>query len=108
MSEPSNGDQKRELSLNLHGRGNARSRLVADCAGVCILEKASGAPVLARLGPDAIIAALTERPAPGFDRFPDRQVAVARALAQDGGWKLTLSDDPRAALPLLLRMLDEA
>jgi hypothetical protein len=108
MSNSSDGEEKREVSLNRHGRGDVRSRLGADCAGVCILDKAGGVPALARLGPDAIIAALTERPAPGFDRFPDRQVAVAHALAQNCGWKLTLSDDPRAALPLLLRMLDEA
>jgi hypothetical protein len=106
-SEPSDADQKRELTLSLHGPGTARSHLRADCAGVCILAKGGEAPALVRLEPDAIISALTERPAPGFDRFPDRQVAVAHALAQNGGWKLTLSDDPRAALPLLLRMLDE-
>ena len=46
--------------------------------------------------------------APGFDRFPDRNMPVANALASSGGWRLTLTSDPRDALPHLEEMLKQA
>lgn len=99
-------DGKRKLVVDLDAPGELV--YAADCAGVCILEKGGGAPALERLEPDAIIAALSERPAAGFDRFPERHIDVVRALAGSGGWRLTLSSNPREALPLLFRMLDRS
>ena len=51
--------------------------------------------------------ALARQLSPGFDRFPERDEAVAGALGEGGGWRLTLSADPKDALPMLRRMLDE-
>jgi hypothetical protein len=78
--------------------------LVATDAVVCLLARRAGEPALERVEASAIEAALTTRVSPGFDRFPDRHRRVARALAAPGGWRLRLSDDPRAALPLLETM----
>ena len=96
-------DGKRKLVVDLDASGGLV--YAADCAGVCILEKGSGAPALERLEAEAIVSALSG-PAAGFDRFPERHIDVVRALARYGGWRLTLSTDPRDALPLLIRMLD--
>jgi hypothetical protein len=44
---------------------------------------------------------------PGFDRFPRRMERVVERLTADGGWRLTLTNNARQALPFLRRMLDE-
>ncbi|MEP6491287.1 MAG: hypothetical protein ABJF01_01325 [bacterium] len=100
-------DRKRKIVVDLDDARDGSAQLVAQCAAVCLLETGDAAPSLERLDAPAIVAALTESPAPGFDRFPDRHESVVRAIARNGGWRLRLSSDPRAALPLLLRMLDE-
>ncbi|HEY4218295.1 MAG TPA: hypothetical protein VGM67_14235 [Gemmatimonadaceae bacterium] len=78
----------------------------ADAAVVCVLARGSAAS-LDRIDSGTVCAALTHDVAPGFDRFPSRHNTCARTLAAPGGWRLTLSSDPRDALPLLQRMLRE-
>jgi len=105
---PSNVDGKQKLVMDLGNARHHQSTLVAECAAVCILEPGASVPSLEKLDAAAVVTTLTERPAPGFDRFPERHDSVMRAIARDGGWRLRLSSDPRAALPLLVRMLDES
>jgi hypothetical protein len=78
----------------------------APTAVVCVLERGHHAARLERLDADAIGRALSEDVAAGFDRYPDRHLAVVRQLAAPGGWKLQLTDDATAALPLLQQMLN--
>lgn len=77
---------------------------VADVPTVCVLDRGSRAS-LERVDGRTVIDALTCGVAPGFDRFPTRNAAVANVLAASGGWRLTLSTDPDDALPLLDEML---
>jgi hypothetical protein len=84
------------------------ARHVADRAVVCVLERRSANPTLERLTPAALVDALAQQLTSGFDLFPQRHDAVVGALTADGGWRLTLSDDPRQALPLLRTMLEES
>jgi hypothetical protein len=75
-------------------------------AVICLLDRAESAG-LERVDSNEIFSALTTSLAPGFDRFPERDEAVARRLANGGGWRLTLSRNPTDALPLLTRMLSD-
>lgn len=84
----------------------ASGRYLAGNPRVCLLEpRRAGTPTLTRIAPDELRDALTRDVAPGFDRFPARHHDVAGALARDGGWRLMLSGDARAAIPLLEEML---
>jgi hypothetical protein len=100
-----NGKQKLALDLP---RGPTLSPYVVDKAIVCLLARGRRKPVLHRLSSAELIDALTHDVAVGFDRFPKRHEAVVRALSAGGGWRLTLSDDAREAVPLLQRILDAA
>jgi hypothetical protein len=82
--------------------------LHAERAVVCLLRKAGDETLLTRTGPETVAAALAREPEPGFDRFPTRLAACARALAGDGGWELAVSNDPSSAVPHLVTMLDAA
>ena len=84
---------------------DAAPRDVSGGAVVCVLARGPQA-ALRRIEPTPLVSELTRQLAPGFDRFPERQGAVFEALAADGGWHLTLSDNPWDALPHLRRMLD--
>ena len=92
---------KEKLAVEL---GVTRALDAARHAVVCLLARGPRV-ALERLPRDAIVDALRHGVDPGFDRFPARHEAVARDLAGDGGWRLTLSDDPHDALPLLKAML---
>ena len=72
---------------------------------VCILARGDQAS-LEPLQPSDIEAELIQQLSPGFDRFPERNGAAFAAVASEGGWRLTLSDNPHDALPLLHRVLD--
>lgn len=78
----------------------------ADRATVCLLERTTGPTTLTRASADAIVAALTMSPGPGFDRYPKRLWACACALAAGGGWRLAVSNEPGTAIPHLLTMLE--
>ena len=85
------------------GRG-ARPRH-ARRAAVCLLARGAARARLERVPPATLADALARDLDPGFDRFPERHDVVVRALGAGGGWRLTLSHDPREALPLLREML---
>lgn len=73
----------------------------------CVMDRGGETPRLERLAPDALVEALVAQCAPGFDRYPERQRRVMSALAERGGWRLTLGRSPTEALPLLSRMLHD-
>src|SRR5579862_1385934 len=75
---------------------------------VCLLSRTSQHTALTRARPEAVAAAFAREPEPGFDRFPTRHAACARALASAGGWELAVSNDPSSAVPHLVAMLDAA
>jgi len=79
-------------------------RCSAAAAVVCLLQRGCSSPSLERLTPGEVADALSHAVAPGFDRYPERHAGVVRALATTGGWRLTLSNDPDEALPLLRRL----
>ena len=81
------------------------NRYYAEQAVVCVLAR--GVKVsLEQLDGSVLRAELARQLAPGFDRFPERQDEAMRALTAAGGWRLTLSEDAREALPFLLHMLN--
>ncbi|HKG91062.1 MAG TPA: hypothetical protein VKA84_04150 [Gemmatimonadaceae bacterium] len=102
-------DGKRKLAVDLRPAGGAAPHPhAADRAVVCLLSPQRAArPVLERASPDEIVDSLSRDVAPGFDRFPERHGTVVRALAARGGWRLVPSGDPREALPMLRRMVEE-
>jgi hypothetical protein len=97
---PSTVDGKTKLVVTLRAAPS-----VVDSAVVCVLGR-GGRARLEPIDASDVVGELTCNVAPGFDRFPERHDAVARALAGRGGWRLTLSRDPRDAMPLLRHMLD--
>ena len=74
-------------------------------AVVCVLVRGERA-ALDRMSPASVSTALLSQLSPGFDRFPHRVDRVVEALTAGGGWRLTLSSDPRESLPFLRRMLE--
>jgi hypothetical protein len=70
---------------------------------VCVLAR-GGAPSLAPLKADELLAALTRELEPGLELYGDAPLEVARRLSAGGGWRLTLSDDPNEAIDLLGRL----
>jgi len=88
----------------LRGRDRV-SCYAAEAPTVCVLDRGPRA-ALDRVDAPTIVSALTRDVAPGFDRFPERNVAVAIALSARGGWRLTLTTNPNDALPLLDEMLN--
>lgn len=96
------GDRRKAVSA-LRGRDRVAC-YVAEAPTVCVLDRGARAS-LERVDTRTIIDALTGHVAPGFDRFPARNPVVANVLAAGGGWRLTLSANPRDALPLLDDML---
>jgi hypothetical protein len=96
------GHEKVAVHLPL---GDSIERLVAHGPVVCVLargDRAALAPMASREVESELIRQLT----PGFDRFPERNAGVVKEIAKNGGWRLTLSANPRDALPLLQRVLD--
>ena len=105
LGTTSEGDGDRKLVYPVENEANVAGHL-ADRAVVCILERRGSTVSLKRLRPSALIDRLNDQLTSGFDLFADRQDVVTRALAARGGWRLTLSDDPREALPLLRTILE--
>lgn len=97
-------DAAGKIPVNL-AEPNGSTRVWADQAVVCLLERGAGPPTLDRIPAEVIADALRQQPDAGFDRFPERHESAIAALAKDGGWRLTLSSDPREALPALREML---
>ena len=83
---------------------NQPSDRSAASAAACLLERGRRA-ALERVSPADASAAILSQLAPGFDRFPQRVDRVVAAVTAGGGWRLTLTENPRDALPYLRRML---
>ena len=105
VAEPSTANGKEKLAVPLRGPNDAPA-LLAEHPVVCILARGDHA-VLEPITASEVEIQLAKQLSPGFDRFLERHEAVARTLAGEGGWRLTLSANPLDALPMLLRMLDE-
>jgi hypothetical protein len=75
----------------------------ADRAAVVLLERGERL-ALARLDAEATVAGLS-RLEPGFDLLAAESAAAIRVLAARGGWRLTLSRDPGAAIDFLRERL---
>ena len=97
---------KRKLSVAIDDARRAPLRI--EQAVVCLIGRSSTDTVLTRARPEQIADALSHPIEPGFDRFPTRVSACARALAGAGGWRLAISDDVSTAVPHLIAMLDAA
>jgi hypothetical protein len=100
-----NGKRKTVIDVSY---GMSAGRLVASDATVCVLARDGGALSLEPLAPAALVHALDEQLAPGFDRFPARWPDVARALTARGGWRLNLTSDAHDALPVVRDLLARA
>lgn len=75
----------------------------ADKALVILLERGERLG-LERVTAEDAVAGLS-RLDPGFDLLPQESAEAARALAGQGGWRLTLTRDPGAAVDLLCERL---
>jgi hypothetical protein len=100
-----NGKRKTVIDAS---HGISAGRLVASDATVCVLARDGGALSLEPLAPDALVRALEEQLAPGFDRFPARWPDVARVLTARGGWRLNLTNDVHDAVPVVRDLLARA
>jgi hypothetical protein len=80
-------------------------RLSVSRAGICVLERSGGAVRVYPISPDEIQRTLTFDPAGAGIRFGERLPRAAAWLAASGGWRLSLSSDPREAVPALEEMI---
>ncbi len=74
----------------------------AQRAILCVLDRGEDV-TLSPVAADDATAVLTAALEPGFDHFRAELPAALGALAADGAWRLTLSDDPAEAVALLRR-----
>ena len=84
---------------------NSDGPAYADKVAVCILGRAAAARIDA-MDPLTLRRHLDSQLAPGFDRFPERHIAVMNALTVNGGYHLDLSANPADALPLIATMFE--
>jgi hypothetical protein len=91
-----NGKQKVVAELPAHANPP-----VAESATVCLLEPGAGPVSARRARADEIEEALMGLVEPGFDFFQETIGPAVRALARGGGWRISLSRDPREAAALL-------
>jgi len=76
---------------------------------VCVIssERCDGPTACAPVSEDEIVATILSAPESWSDFHPAGREPAVRAIARGGGWRLTLSNDPDAALPCLRAMLAE-
>jgi hypothetical protein len=91
------------------GRWKAAIPLSAkrDFAGdavLCVLAHGAGLS-LSTIGTDEAIRAVAANPEPGYEFYGERSMRVARHLAGDQAWRLTLSNSPDEAIDLIRRTL---
>jgi hypothetical protein len=97
---------KAKIAVPVPRPGRAEAAWV-DRAAVCVLGRARGAPRLSRLTARATARLLAAEMTAGFDIFADVVGPLVRHCCRHGGWKLWLSRDPREAVPLVQRLLEE-
>jgi hypothetical protein len=76
-----------------------------DRMAVCLLSGGDGPVEVERVDAAGILHALTSDVEPGFDLRPEEGRRVAEALAEPGGWRVTLSQDPAEAVGVFEEML---
>jgi hypothetical protein len=74
-------------------------------AGICVLERSRGPVRASPISSEEIQRTLMHDPAGAGVRFGDRMSRAAAWLGAAGGWRLSLSPNPRDALPPLEEML---
>jgi len=74
-------------------------------AGICVLERSGGAVRGSPMSSEEIQRTLMYDPAGAGVRFGERLSRAAEWLAATGGWRLSLSPNPRDALPALEDMV---
>jgi hypothetical protein len=85
--------------------GGGPARLWVQRAGICALERSGGPLSVSAISPDEVQRTLKYDQAGAGVRFGDRLPRAAAWLAAEGGWRLSLSSNPRDALPALEEML---
>ena len=98
---------KQKISVGLAALGAEASPPFVERAGICIAHRAPGSQVTAEPIDGAVLEEFLRRGEPGFHLFDHARGELAGALAPGGAWRLTLSDDPDAAIPVLHRLLDQ-
>jgi hypothetical protein len=93
-----NGKRKHAVTVP---RTQITSPPVVDDGVICLLERGAGASQLRACDVPELRAGLLTDLEPGFDLFRDAVDAAVAPLLRTGGWRLLLSDDPHAAVPLL-------
>ena len=77
-------------------------------AEVCVLERGSGKRAsLERVGPHQLRPVLLLDHLEDRDRYGAKLDEVAERLVKGGGWRLTLTDDPADAVPLVKQALSQ-
>lgn len=105
VSRQPNGKHKMTVEL---GQLHDAQPAVADTVTVCLLQPGGTHARIARVESDELRQALMRDADAGFDRYPERRVECARMLAENGGWRLTLSRDPHDSLSLIQELLEPA
>ncbi|HEX9705972.1 MAG TPA: hypothetical protein VGA20_12055 [Gemmatimonadales bacterium] len=100
-----NGTEKLLVRYNYAWSGPAGRAPVAAQAGVCLLERNGGHASLAPATADEVRAFLRNELGIARTMFGEGVYQAVDTLAADGGWKLSLSQDPKDAVPFLETML---
>jgi hypothetical protein len=74
---------------------------VVERAAICLLDRAAGAAMIERVGPDVVRASLLADLMAAHDLYRDTADRVLTPLCADGGWRLALSPRPPDAASLL-------
>jgi hypothetical protein len=100
-----NGTEKLLVRFNYDWSGPGGRAPVAAQAGVCLLERNGGHAKLATATRDEVRTFLRSELGIAHTLFGDGVYDAVDSLAADGGWKLSLSGDPKDAMPFLDTML---
>ena len=84
----------------------AHPRRTSRKACLCVITRGD-AIGLEKIPQDEAVPILTEAPEPGCDYYGARFERAIRAIAAGGCWRLTLSDDPNAAIAVLIDAFSE-
>ena len=73
----------------------------ADKAALCILARGERV-IISPISPDDAVRTLTSDPEPGYDFYGTRMEQAIRAVAAGGSWLVTLTENPDAAIAVLI------
>lgn len=99
---------KVKLAVDLEGLGALPDLPVVEGAACCFLQAGHDSPALEPVDGRAAVAAVMDGLEPGFDLFADTLREPLGLLLAPGAWRLRLSADPMAALPLLDELFERA